>query len=145
VGSLILPTSGAVYLDANCFIYSIEKVGPYFSLLQPAWQAAKRGQFLIVTSELTWMEVLVRPLKDGNSQVENSFRSVLTAGDVQMIPATLSLWEDAAKMRVLGLKTPDALHAATARAAQAALFVTNDATFRHVPGLNVAVLHEQVP
>lgn len=145
MGSLILPAGGSVYLDANCFIYSIEKVDPYYSLLQPVWQAAKRGEILIVTSELTWMEVLVRPLKDGNSQVESSFRAVLTAGDVQMISATLPLWEDAAHIRSQGLKTPDALHAATARAAKAALFVTNDAAFRRVPGLNVAVLHELVP
>jgi predicted nucleic acid-binding protein len=40
------------------------------------------------------------------------------------------------------LKTPDAIHAATALAAGCVLFVTNDAGFRCVPGLPVAVLSE---
>jgi len=40
------------------------------------------------------------------------------------------------------LKTPDAIHAATALDAGCALFVTNDPAFRRVPRLNVAVLSE---
>jgi hypothetical protein len=35
MGSLILPTSGQIYLDMNIFIYSVEKIEPYFSLLKP--------------------------------------------------------------------------------------------------------------
>jgi predicted nucleic acid-binding protein len=40
------------------------------------------------------------------------------------------------------LKTPDALHAATALETACVLFVTNDKGFRRVPGINVAVLSE---
>lgn len=145
MGALNVPASGVVYLDANGFIYSVEKVEPYYSLLRPLWEAARTSRIQIVSSELSWMETLVKPLRDANLPLERLFRSLLSASDVRLIPATLALWEDAAHLRGLGLKTPDALHAATARSAQVALFVTNDATFRRVPGLTVSVLHEQIP
>jgi predicted nucleic acid-binding protein len=40
------------------------------------------------------------------------------------------------------LKTPDAIHAATAQQAACALFVTNDAGFRAVAGLPLVVLSD---
>ncbi len=35
MGPLNLPASGAVYVDANCVIYSVEKIAPYADLLAP--------------------------------------------------------------------------------------------------------------
>ena len=140
MGSLILPPSGSVYLDANPIIYAVEKVEPYHSLLAPLWLAAQSGQVCLITSELTWLETLVKPLRDGNTALEFLFRAFLTAREVELIPTTLALWEQAARLRGLGLKTPDALHAATGLAAGCALFLTNDAALSRVPGLPVAVL-----
>ena len=66
------------------------------------------------------------------------------AREVSLIPATRDLWEDSARIRAdTGLKTPDALHAATALRAGCALFVTNDTDFRRVDDLPV-VLDELV-
>jgi len=142
VGALSLPTSGSVYVDACGVIYAVEKVDPYHTLLLPLWSAARAGQLQIVTSELTWLETLAKPLRDGNGVLEQLFRDFLTAQEVHLVPVTRVLWEDAARLRALGLKTPDALHAATALAAGCTLFVTNDAGFRRVPSLLVAVLSE---
>ena len=50
MGSLILPASGPVYLDTNGFIYSVERIEPYGTLLAPMWQAAQAGQFQVVSS-----------------------------------------------------------------------------------------------
>ena len=72
------------------------------------------------------------------------FRRVLL-GTVGMtcLPVSLSVLEEAARLRAAhNLKTPDAIHAATALAAGCSLFVTNDFGFRRVPGLQVAVLAE---
>ena len=33
MGRLILPDQGAIYLDANCYIYSVEEIEPYRTLL----------------------------------------------------------------------------------------------------------------
>jgi len=49
--------------------------------------------------------------------------------------------ERAAQLRAAtNLKTPDAIHAATALEHGCTLFVTNDSTFRRVPGLPVTIL-----
>jgi predicted nucleic acid-binding protein len=65
VGALTLPTSGTVYLDANCFIYSIERIDPFRAILDTLWQAVSGGRITVVTSELTLLEVLVSRLKKG--------------------------------------------------------------------------------
>jgi predicted nucleic acid-binding protein len=139
MGTLTVPAAGSVYVDANTVIYVVEKIEPYHTLLAPLWLAAQAGQLLVVTSELTWLETLTKPLREGNAVLESLFRAFLTAAEVRLTPATLALWEHAARLRAVGLKTPDALHAATALAAGCVLFLTNDTAFRRVPGLPVVL------
>ncbi len=138
----MLPASGSVYVDANVVIYAVEKIDPYHSLLEPLWLAAQAGRLQIVTGEITWLETLVKPLREGNAALETLFRAFLTAREVRLVPATLATWERAARLRALGLKTPDAVHAATALDSGCVLFVTNDTGFRRVPGLPIVVLSE---
>ena len=146
MGPLELPSSGPVYLDASAFIYSVERIEPYQALIEPIWQLAQAGRFTVVSSELVVSEVLVRPLREGNRVAETLFRSLLGANEVRLIAATRSLWEETARLRAeTGLKTPDALHAASASQAGCTLFVTNDADFRRVEGLPIAVLNDLLP
>lgn len=140
MGALVLPPSGPVYVEANTVIYAVEKIEPYKSLLEPLWPAARAGRVSLVTSELTWLETLTKPMRDGNAPLEALFRAFLTAKEITLVPATLAIWEEAAKLRALGLKTPDALHAATGLAAGCSLFLTNDPVFSRVSGLPVTVL-----
>ena len=143
MGPLILPSSGSVYLDTSGFIYSVERIEPYHGLLEPMWQQAQSGQFTIVSSDLVVLETLVKPLRDGDRIVATLFRSLFDAIEVELIPVTRPLWEEAAILRAeTGLKTPDAIHAATALRAQCTLFVTNDDDFRRVEGLPVVVLDD---
>ncbi len=145
MGSLALPSTGPVYLDASAFIYSVELIEPYRALLEPVWQQAQAGQFSVVSSELVVLETLVRPLREGDSFLESLFRSLFEANEVRLIAATRSLWEEAARLRAeTGLKTPDALHAASALQAECTLFVTNDGDFRRVQGLPVVVLDDLI-
>lgn len=144
MGQLSLPPSGTVYVDANALIYRVERIEPYLSASAPLWDALDQGAVQAVTSELTLLEVLVKPLKDGNAALVSLFRAVLlgTAG-LSCLPVSRQVLERAAELRAShGVKTPDAIHAATAMTHGSALFVTNDAGFRRVPGLAVAVLSE---
>ena len=143
MGPLTLPSNRPVYLDTGGFIYSAERIEPYRSLLEPMWRQAQAGQFVIVSSDLVVLETLVKPLRDGDTIVETLFRSLFDAIEVDLIPVTRSLWEKAALLRAeTGLKTPDALHAATALHAECTLFVTNDDDFRRVADLPVIVLDD---
>ena len=69
MGPLSLPTVGPVYLDANAFIYSVERIEPYRSLLDPVWTEAHAERFAIVSSDLVVLENLVKPLRDGDPLV----------------------------------------------------------------------------
>jgi predicted nucleic acid-binding protein len=53
---------------------------------------------------------------------------------------------EAARLRatIAGLRAPDAIHAATALLSGCALFVTNDAGFKRVPGLPLVVLDDVI-
>ena len=145
MGPLTLPTAGSVYIDANAIIYSVERIEPYRELLAPMWQEAGAGRFALASSELVVLETLIKPLREGNARLEMLFRSIFAAAEMDLIPATLAIWEDAARIRAAtGLKTSDALHAATALQAECTLFVTNDGDFRRVQGLPVAVLDDLV-
>ena len=145
MGPLILPTGGMVYVDANVVIYSVERVGPYHRLLAPMWEEARAGRFTLASSELIVLETLIKPLREGNLRLEMLFRSILGTAEMDLIPATLGTWEDAARIRAqTGLATSDALHAATALRAGCALFITNDTDFRRVAGLPTVVLDDLV-
>lgn len=144
MGTLTLPTNGIVYLDANAIIYTVERIEPYATLLQPLWDAAGPGAFGLASSEITLLEVLVKPFKLGNTQLEGEFRTLLqSATDVLLLPISRPILEQAARLRAAtNLKTPDAIHAATSLIQGCALFVTNDAAFRRVSGLPVTILSE---
>ena len=143
MGPLILPPDGPIYVDANAIIYSVERSEPYCTLLDPLWRQVEIGQHTTVSSVLAVMEALVKPIRDGNVALEMLFRSVFNTGDITLMPATRELWEDSARMRAAtGLRTPDALHAATALRAGCTLFISNDRDFRRVPSLPIVVLDE---
>ena len=143
MGPLILPTGGPVYIDANAIIYSVERVEPYHGLLAPMWEEARAGRITLASSDLVALETRIRPLRDANARLEMLFRSILAAAEMDLIPATLETWEDAARIRAeTGLATPDALHAATALRAGCVAFITNDTDFRRVQGLPVVVLDD---
>jgi uncharacterized protein len=144
MGSLTLPDSGTVYLDSNCFIYSLERIEPYYQLLLPLWELAHARSVSVVSSELVRMETLVKPLKVGDEALVNLFRALFASRDVSLIPLTADLWDEAARLRasVPSLRTPDAIHATTALSEGCVLFVTNDPVFRRVPDLTVALLRD---
>lgn len=143
MGPVTLPLNGIIYLDTSAIIYSVERNEPYFTLLAPAWRQAEAGQFAVVCSELVTAETLVRPMREGNAKLETAYRAVFAAPEVDLVPATLELWDATARLRAeTGLKTPGALHAATALRAGFALFITNDTDFHRVQGLPVVVLDD---
>lgn len=143
MGALILPASGSVYLDVNPIIYTVEKHPDYGPLLEPMWQAAQVGTIEVISSELAIMETLVGPLKSGDAVLERQYEQALLGTDLRLLIITQVVLRRAAQLRATTrLKTPDAIHAATAQQAGCALFVTNDVGYRGVPGLPLVILDD---
>ena len=143
MGSLNLPASGIVYVDTSPVIYSIEENSSYSQLLEPLWSALKAGQIMVVSSELILLETLVVPLRNNDVHLSAPYENLLTKADMDLLPITAEILRNAAQLRAdTNLKTPDAIHAATALFAKCTQFITNDSAFRRVPNLPVIVLHE---
>ncbi len=145
MGRLDFAPSSRLYLDASAVIYSVEKIEPYWNLLKPVWQAAFRGEVSFVGSELLLLEVLVKPVQTGDKMLADSFRNLLKAREFALYPITEQILETAVALRVSGLRTPDAIHAATATIAGCDQFITNDSGFRRVSDLPVLLLSNLLP
>lgn len=100
------------------------------------------GKLELVTSMLTLLECLVKPLRIGDQQLQSAYRDLLldTTG-VRVLPMDRELIELAADLRAaLRLEVPDAIHAASAVRERVTMFVTNDADFTRVQNLPVNIL-----
>ena len=145
MGALTLPLTGLTYIDASGLIYSVERIEPYRTLLEPMWLEAQDGNITIVSSPLLVTEALVKPLRDGNTEIEMQYRDMFASNAVRLLDASYHVFEDAARIRAeSGLKTPDLIRAATAIRAECALFITNDNDFRRVNNLPVVVLDDLI-
>lgn len=143
MGALNLPPSGMVYLDTPSVIYSVEKHTDYWPLLRPLWAASRTGQIEIVGSELLMLETLVGPLKHKDAELVSAYEQLFTSTEMRLLPITMDILKGAARLRAeTKLKTPDAIHVATALAAGCAQFITNDADLKRVSQLPVVILKE---
>jgi predicted nucleic acid-binding protein len=143
MGSLTLRVGDRVYVDTPLLTYTVERHPIYEPLLRPVWRAAARGDAEIATSELTLLEAMVMPERNDNRLLLASYERFLHGPGVKMAPIDRTVLRRAISLRAhRGLKTPDAIHAATALEAGCTLFVTNDPHFRRGPGLIVVVLDD---
>jgi predicted nucleic acid-binding protein len=143
MGTLNIPASSLVYVDTSPVIYSVEKFPEYVPLLAPLWLKLQAGEIEIVSSELILMETLILPLRNSNSILINAYEQLLIYSEMRLIPISQSILRQAANLRATSnLKTPDAIHAATALSVSCNQFITNDKGFRNAPALPVVILSE---
>lgn len=146
MGAVALPESGRIYIDAQVLIYSVEARAPYSAALRPLWMRAQHGALEVVTSELTLLEVLVRPLREGRADLVEIYRGALDGERLALRPVSEAVLLAAARLRaaVPALRTPDAIHAATALQEGCCAFVSNDHGFRQLSDLPLILLSEVV-
>ncbi len=147
MGSIEVPNSGTVYVDTVAIIYALEEFKDYKPILAPFWEASESGRLTLITSELALMEVLVGPLKSGRRDLQKTYEKALLTSSITLVPISQVILREAARLRAAmpRLRTPDAIHAATALCHDCALFLTNDHGLRETPGLAVAILDDALP
>lgn len=133
-----------VYLDTNIFIYAIEGYPDFVDELNQLFDSIDAGNFRAFTSELTLAEVLVRPLMDGNLEVQAVYQQALQSSEVlEVVAVSRDVLIEAARLRaVANLRLPDAIHGATAILSGCETFLTNDRRLTALPGIEVVVLSE---
>ena len=146
MGRLEFPPQARIALDTSAIIYSVEKVQPYFELLTPLWLGAQQGKYVLYGSELLLLEVLVKPFQRQDLVLETAFRQLLTnSRELSLLPLSRTVSERAGRLRAEhGIKTPDAIHLATALLAGCNFVVTNDSAWRKVASINVTLLDDHL-
>lgn len=124
-----------VNLDTNTVIYALEGL-PQFTNRKTALLLPLDAQRLqAVTSQLTLLETIVFPRRNGDLLAEQTFRAFLRPSPQMAIaPITADVIEKAIELRANhpALKTPDAIHLATGVLTGCTLFVTRDAAWAKV-------------
>ncbi|MDR0457928.1 MAG: type II toxin-antitoxin system VapC family toxin [Burkholderiaceae bacterium] len=129
------------FLDASALIYLIEGAAPLAAKARQCLRClqARHGDLRLAVSRLTWLECRVGPLKTNDAATLAVYDAFFARPDLLTVEIGARAVELAAVIRAhRGLKTPDALQAACCLQLGAAhVFVTGDAVFDRVPGLQV--------
>ena len=133
-----------VGLDTTPLIYFIEETPAYLEIVRPFFEAMNRGEFSVVTSVVTLLEVLVHPFRRGDAELARQYRDILLSAEgLTTVLLSQDIAEEAARLRAAhNLRTPDAIQMATAIHEGAPFFLTNDARLPSLPGLKMLVLDE---
>lgn len=145
MGKLTFPHGSRLYFDTAPIIYSVEEHAVYWPELQPIWKAFSVGELQIVTSELSLLETLIRPIRDDNADLTQTYDELLTGGEVFLFPINISILRAAAELRAQqNFKTPDAIHAATATLSNCDYLISNDTGFRRLTTIDVVTLSDLI-
>jgi predicted nucleic acid-binding protein len=134
----------AVGFDTMPLIYYIEENPNYSKVVDPFFEAIERGEFKVITSVVTLLEVLVHPLRNGDAILAQKYRDLLfdTEGLSTMV-FDQEIAEEAARLRAsFNIRTPDSIQMATAVSEGASFFLTNDTRLPSLPNLKTLVLDD---
>jgi len=134
-----------VYLDANVFIYALNAFPPFADVLESLFAGIDSGEVRAASSELTATELLVIPFRHADIEEERRCRMALRPRPgLDLIPVCMHVLEEAARLRAdrPALRTPDAIHLATARRSDCPVFLTNDLRIAASSGMEVLFLSE---
>jgi len=133
-----------IALDTPVFIYQLENNPRYVGLTDGVFSWLESAEGRAVTSTITMTELLVQPYRDGDQRRVDEFYGLLsTYPNLEWIAPSLEIADVAARIRAVhGLRTPDALEAATAVHTDVSGFITNDPVFKRVTGFETMVLDD---
>jgi predicted nucleic acid-binding protein len=135
-----------VAVDTAPLVFYIEDHPEYADRLEPFFQAVVEGRIAMVTAVVTLLEVLVHPLRRGDealAHADNDF--LLASSGVTTVPVDEAIAQAAAELRSGSkLKTPDAIHLATAMDRKADAFLTSDRDFDGAASMPILRVSELV-
>jgi predicted nucleic acid-binding protein len=131
-------------VDTAPFIYFTEKRVDAVDKMRAIFTTMSAGQFEVITSPVTLPETLMKPLQAEDEPLIVQYRTMFfhTKG-IAIAAITAQTGSVAADLRArYNLRTPDALHLATALDAGCDAFLTNDLGLKRVTDLRILVLDD---
>jgi predicted nucleic acid-binding protein len=133
-----------LYVETAPFIYYVEKHPGFVDRLRQVFTTVNTNQIEIITSVVTLVETLTKPMRTKDKAVGQGYRNLLQQTQhITLVPITISIAEQAADLRArYNLRTPDALHLAAALDAGCNAFLTNDLALQRVTELPILILDD---
>jgi predicted nucleic acid-binding protein len=131
-------------LDTAPVIYFVEANPKYDALVTAIFQRIANGALKGITSVITFTEVLVQPLRQGDTELYHKyFNLLLNSANFETEAVDTVMAKRAAALRAnYNLRTPDALQIAAALELGCQAFLTNDIPLKRVTELRVLILDE---
>jgi predicted nucleic acid-binding protein len=124
----------SIALDTVVFVYFLERHISHFSIINKLFHRIEQGQIKGLMSSLVYTELLIPAYRAGRSDLAmQTFNYLSRFPNLTTISVLPPISREAARLRAIyGLRTPDALHAATALHQKANLILTNDKHFKRI-------------
>jgi len=116
-----------VYLDTNIFVYAFEGNPSFGPQAKAILQRVQSKDHLLFGSLITLSELLVLPIREGNSSYVASLKHFFRSAGITLVRYTHESADIYAELRAIQrIKPLDAYHLASAAVAGIDTFVTND-------------------
>jgi predicted nucleic acid-binding protein len=142
VGSLNLSSYSTLYLDTSVYIYFFEDNAEFGDAAERILTTAIEQSLPVFASALLFTELLTLPFKIHHLDLMNLYLHLpFTIPSLHTIPLSTKIAMRAAQLRAqYNLRTPDAIHLATAIDQQADCFICADKKLRRVKEIKVLCL-----
>ena len=133
-----------VFLDTAPLIYFIEGHSVFQQQLRKLFLLNDQNYFKFLTSTITLLEILVKPLRAGDLKVVENYKTILTnSTGITIFEINNSIAFKAAEIRAkYNIHTPDALQIATSIEWKADYFLTNDFRLKAIKELKIIMPQE---
>jgi predicted nucleic acid-binding protein len=131
-----------VLIDTSVWIYHFEQHPEFGRAAGIVIQSLEDGRFRGVTSELTLLELTVRPLQLGRQDVADEYELLLSYfPNLDLEPVSKEVLMGAAALRARHrLRTPDSILLATGIRSAATAAITNDGGWKAAQGLGIEII-----
>ena len=127
-------------IDTNVLIYYIEEHPFFLGKVEPLVDRIVKGEAIGITSYVTLLELLVKPLKEKRFDLVEQYKTILT-NRLEMVPLDETVSLKAAELRAkYGIRTPDAIQLASVISKNGDVFVTNDERLDKIDEIKVLIL-----
>jgi len=130
-----------IYADANVIIRLIEGDAAARAPLETRLFPLRGSGRFLQTSQLSRLECRSKPMRAGDKALLALYDAFFASVEVEVLPMTIAVVDKATELRAnMNLKTPDALHVATAILSGATAFLTGDKGLARCTAIVVEIL-----
>ncbi len=131
-------------LDSTNFIYLFERHPRYIAFIREVFSDIRDGRCDALLSSIGLIEIMTGPKKVDRKDLAIKYQEQITHfPNLSIVTIDEQIIEYASDFRAFyGLKTPDAVHIATAYSRQASYFLTNDRALKKVKEIPICMIEE---